>query len=141
MHRMSFTDGELTAAAEALRGALAADLLMSDTRSIARDPLYRIRGSAYGSGSGSRASPLSCMDTSSQRGAAAFARMRERQILQSRVARRLQLVPGGRGLDVGAGARVPIRCASRDAVWMNGDVAAWDGSGARPCWRRRTGTS
>lgn len=32
MHRMSFTDGELTAAAEALRDALAADLLMSDTR-------------------------------------------------------------------------------------------------------------
>jgi hypothetical protein len=35
MHYMSFTDGELTAAAEPLREALAADLLISDTRSIA----------------------------------------------------------------------------------------------------------
>src|SRR5215207_9188915 len=42
MHRMSLTDGELTAAAESLREAIAADLLMGDTRSIARDLLNRI---------------------------------------------------------------------------------------------------
>src|SRR3954471_6838697 len=42
MHRLSFTDGELPAAAEALHEALAAELLSGDTRWIAQELLDRL---------------------------------------------------------------------------------------------------
>jgi hypothetical protein len=65
-------------------------------------------------GSAGPVARLSCMDTSSRRVAAASSRMQERDVLRSRDARRLDLVPSGRLAGVGGDARIPAKAVARD---------------------------